>query len=216
MMLYLLGDLHGGEDMAGLERYLREPHDDDLLLLLGDLSLFFAPTEENRRFTEWFLSLKLPIAFIDGNHENHPWLRRFPIENVFGAPAHRLTEHIVYLKRGEIYTIGGKRFFVMGGCKSSAKWAKMGLAYEGEVPSEDEIEQGYGALAQTGNKVDFVLTHKYLASSSDAPRGTLEGLTHYIDTEVDFTHWYCGHWHRNEQIDDRHTTVFDRAVALQL
>jgi len=42
------------------------------------------------------------------------------------------------LKRGNIYEINGNTFFVMGGCKSSAKWKEMGLWFDGEEPTEEE------------------------------------------------------------------------------
>lgn len=214
-MVYLVSDLHGGKDMASFVEYTRTAKPDDLLIVLGDTELQFIDTEENRRFTEYFLSLKLQIAIVDGNHENHAFLRSFPEEEAFGAPVHRLSESIVYLKRGYIYTIEGMRFFVMGGCKSSPKWYAMGLAYEHEEPSETEISLAYQTLHAHGNQVDYILTHLYeRAVPEDAPPCSLTGLNRYLDKSVDYRHWYSGHWHRQETIDARHTIVFDRVIAL--
>ena len=54
-MIWLLSDLHGGENIQGFLHYLETAQDDDLLILLGDVGLKFADTEENRRFDALFL-----------------------------------------------------------------------------------------------------------------------------------------------------------------
>lgn len=214
-MIYLLGDMHGGVDAKGFYKYIQTASPNDLLIILGDVSLNFDKTEENRIFTEYFLSQKHRIAIVDGNHENHPYLRSFPEDVEFGAPVHRLTENIVYLKRGYIYHIEGKSFFVMGGCMSSKKWHDAGLVYKNEEPSEEEIEFGMKTLAENGNRVDYVLTHKYRIEQDDSPsQYTLPKFTKYIDESVEFKHWYAGHFHKNERLDDRHSIVFDKPVEL--
>ena len=76
-MIYIISDLHGDKNVKGLQEYLNIATDDDLLIVLGDICLQFADTEENREFTEYFLSLKKNIAFIDGNHENFKYLNTF-------------------------------------------------------------------------------------------------------------------------------------------
>ena len=210
-MIYLISDLHGGEDITGLENHLATAGDNDLLIILGDVELSFRDTDENRRFTEYFLSLKLPIAIIDGNHENHPYLRSFPEDTCYGAKVHRLSENIVYLKRGNIYTIEGKTFFVMGGCKSSAKWHDAGLVYPFEDPDETEVSYAIENLKNHGNKVDYILTHRY-GKNYVCP---LQTLTDYVDENVSFTHWYSGHWHKQERLDERHTVVYREAIQLE-
>ncbi len=218
-MIYFISDPHGGESMAGFERYLEVCTDSDLLIILGDLGLNFEKTEGNRKFTEWFLSLKIPIAIVDGNHENNAFLQSFPDDTWCGGEVHRLSDTIVHLKRGNIFQIGGKSFFVMGGCKSSDKWKEMGLYYEGEEPSDAELLLAYDNLKKYDNKVDYVLTHKYWDYKEDAPDlygpVSLEGLTKYIDEKVSFRHWYSGHLHLTRYVDEIHTVVYDEPIVLQ-
>ena len=145
-MIYLISDPHGGENTQGIERYLEICTDSDLLIILGDLGLNFEDTEKNRHFNKWFLSLNKPIAVIDGNHENHAYLNSFQSDKWCGGDVHRLSDTIVHLKRGNIYNISGQTFFVMGGCKSSAKWKEMGLWYDGEEPTVEELELAYDNL----------------------------------------------------------------------
>lgn len=217
-MIYLISDPHGGESMEGFLRYLEISTDSDLLIILGDLGVCFEDTEENRHFTEWFLSLDKKIAVVEGNHENHGFINSFPSDTWCGGEVHRLSDTIVHLKRGNIYDIEGKTFFVMGGCKSSAKWKEMGLWFDGEEPTEEELSLAYSNLSKYNNRVDYVLTHKYVnykeVEKDKYPTLSLEGLTKYIDENVTFGHWYSGHWHICKAVDELHTFVYDEPIQV--
>ena len=213
-MIYFLSDQHGGEAVGELTKYLEEANDDDLLIILGDLGLKFTDKEENKKFDELFLSSKKKIAFIDGNHENFDYLYSFPIGEMYGAPVHILTENIVHLMRGYIYDIKGKSFFVFGGCRSGAKWKELGLWWPQDAPTEEELDRAYKNLNAAGNKVDYVLTHKY-----EEGKGTqtpdLFNLCKYINESVDFKLWYAGHWHEQRRIDDKHVLIYDKLVEIE-
>ena len=215
-MIYLLSDLHGDYSLPGFMDYLENKSDDDLLIILGDTGLEFEKTEENKEFTEKFLSVKKNIALIDGNHENFPYLNSFPEEKWNGGRVRRLSEQIVLLERGNVYNIDGKSFFVFGGCKSSPKWHEMGLIYPGEEPTDEEINCAHANLEKYNFKVDYVLTHKY---EETPPRGKtvceqLQKLNRFIDDNVSFKKWYSGHWHKELEIDDKHIVIYDRLIAL--
>lgn len=215
-MIYFISDLHGGEFMAGLEKYVSVAQKDDLLVILGDIGINFEKTEENRRFTEYFESLDINVAFLDGNHENHPYIASFPEDTWCGAKVHRISKNIVHLIRGNVYEIEGKSFLVMGGCKSSPKWKEMGLWFEGEEPSDAELSLAYYNLEKYGGKIDYILTHKYFRERPEpSPRLTLEGLQNYIDDNVTYRHWYSGHWHDTRYFDAKHTFVFDEPIKLE-
>jgi len=211
-VLYLLSDIHGDKNFPGLKEYLSTADDRDLLIILGDTGLMYAEKENYKEFTEFFLSSRKNIAFIDGNHENFEFLNSFSSEKWNGGEVHRLTDKIVHLKRGHIFNLENRSFFVMGGCKSSAKWKEMGLWYEQEVPTAEEIDFGVQSLANKGNHVDFILTHKYEKNNNSQP-GTLEWLTDYIDKNVEFSHWYSGHWHC-QALNKRHSTVYNCLIKL--
>lgn len=214
-MIYLLADLHGDINHKGLCRYLDFYKEGDLLIILGDVCLNFENTEENARFSEYFLALNKPIAIVDGNHENHPYLNAFPEEEWCGGRVNRLTPNIIRLQRGYIFEIEGKTFFAMGGCKSSDKWKERGLLYNGEEPSQEELSLAYKNLKAHGNRVDYVLTHKYRPDFKSDDLMTLEGLIKYIDEQVDFSHWYAGHWHQDITYDEKHTVVYDVPIPLK-
>ena len=89
-VIYFVSDLHGDRHFKGFEQYLSMAKDDDLLIILGDVGLNFEKTKENKEFTEYFLSARKNIAFIDGNHENFDLLATFPREEWKGGVVQRL------------------------------------------------------------------------------------------------------------------------------
>ena len=208
-MIYLTSDLHGDSNFRGLTEYLKIANDGDLLIILGDVGLNFAERDDYLEFTEFFLSIKKNIAFIDGNHENFPYLKSFPEEEWCGGRVHRLTSNIVHLMRGNIYTIENKTFFTFGGCKSGAKWAQMGLWYPDEEASEDEIALAYKNLKSANNKVDYVLLHKYETDpSSPSLSRPLFELGEYIQKNVEYRHLYYGHNHFYRATNEKLTVVY--------
>ncbi len=218
-MIYLTSDIHCGDSMGGLNRFLEICTESDLLIILGDIEIKFRDDEKNRKFDEFFTSLEANIAFVDGNHDNHPYLNSLPTDTWCGGKVHRLTKNIVHLTRGGVYEIEGKTFFAMGGCASSQKWADEGLLYEGEDPSAEEIAYARKVLAEHGNKVDYILTHKYSRKIhrelETYTEDTLYGLMDYIDEKVEFRHWYAGHWHTAGEVDPKHTYVHEELVAIK-
>ena len=214
-MIYLLSDQHGGECVGGLKKYYEIATEDDLLIILGDVGLKFTDTEENRAFDELFLSSPKKIAFLDGNHENFKHLYSYPEEDWCGGKVHRLTENIVHLERGYVYEIGRKSFFVFGGCKSSEIWKERGLWQKEETPTEEELFRAYANLKKCGNRVDYILTHKYECGNEDSYSEELLALCRYIDSEVCFRHWYSGHWHEDRKRDEKHTFVYDELVVVE-
>ena len=214
-MIYLISDIHGKLDFKGLNEYIEKADDNDLLIVLGDVSLCFGKEEKNKIFTEWFLSIRKNIAIVDGNHENFDYLKSFPEEDWHGGKVHRLTENIVHLKRGYAFEIEGKSFFVFGGCKSSKVWHELGLYYPGEEPEETELKLAHETIKRNNFKFDYILTHKYEQTPPDATFcPELGELEKYIDENVSFKHWYCGHSHKYRELDEKHTIIYDEPIKL--
>ena len=213
-MIYLLSDQHGGERVGDLKIYIETASENDILITLGDIGVKFCDTEENREFDKLLLSSKNKIAIVDGNHENFNYLYSFPKEEWNGGVVHRLSENIVHLKRGYVFEIDGKTFFVFGGCKSSKKWQEQGLWYPQEVGTAEEFASAYDSLKKYNYKVDYILMHKYETGDGS---GTKEyhDLCKFIDENVEFKHFYSGHWHLYNQLDKKHTIVYDEFVCIE-
>ena len=215
-MIYFISDLHGGKDVGSLEKYEKNRNKGDLLIILGDVGVKFnKDCRENIYFDQYFLSRQYPILMIDGNHENFDYLYSCPKEKAYGGEVHRLTDSIIHLCRGEIFTIDGKTFLAMGGCKSTQKWKDSGLWWESEEPTPEEIARAKKNLAARGNKVDYVLTHKHKRTNSDKNDLTLEGFIEHVEKNVEYKHWYSGHWHAESHPDEKHTVVYDTPIQLK-
>lgn len=215
--VYVISDPHGKRDFEGLNDYLAMAGEGDLLIILGDVffGCEFGEGDRLREYNEWFKSLDKNIAFIDGNHENYAHIATYPEEEWCGGRVRRISEHIVYLKRGEIYDIGGRSVFTFGGCKSSAKWHEEGMAYEGEDPTPEEVARGIAALERVGNKVDFVLTHKHERGIDPTVSEGLMELTSYIEGNVEYKRWYYGHWHTAKDVDEKHRIIYKELRELR-
>lgn len=215
-MIYMMSDIHESMEFEAFNQYISEDHEKDLLIILGDVGLKLEDTEANKRFTQFFLSVKCPIALIDGNHENFDYLYSFPVEDWNGGEVHRITDNIVHLMRGNIYRLEGKDYLVFGGCKSSEGWKATGKWFPQEEACDEEYDLAYENLKKHQYAVDYILTHKYNKDAADpyvVPK--LLELTHFIDDKVTFKKWYAGHCHQNLVIDARHQTVYDVPVCIE-
>ena len=213
-MIWFLADLHGGKQAAGLEKYLRLCGKDDLLIILGDVELYFDGSESNTAFSEYFKSLDCNIAFIDGNHDNFDYLDSLPAEDWHGGKVHRVSNSIVHLMRGHIFDIEGSSFLAMGGCGSTDKWKSTPFWWAREQASEAEFELAYENLRKRDNKVDYILTHKYTNPTHTFRYDSAERFAEYARQNVTYKHWYSGHWHEYVRLDDRHTVVYDEPLPL--
>ena len=124
------------------------------------------------------------------------------------------TPKVIHLMRGQVYEIEGKRIFVFGGAYSIDK----AMRIEGrrwwpqEMPNEEDMSEATRNLEAANWKVDYILTHA-------APEETmsifhpehvhempLNGFLEYIREKTQYTHWYMGHLHRDEDVW-RHQTI---------
>lgn len=105
------------------------------------------------------------IYFVDGNHEDHPFLRQFP-QNEDGTL--RVQEHISYLPRGFRWEWNTVRYMAMGGAYSvDRQWRDIGYSWfpEEEI-SDDEVKQAI----QDPTPVDVLISH-------DSPTGAPNPVT---------------------------------------
>lgn len=98
-----------------------------------------------------------------------------------------------------------------------------------ELPSEEEMQEGLANLEKVGYKVDYVITHcfssstqellkQYYVSSAYFPKKyKTDILTDYFDIleqRLQYKQWFCGHYHADICIGDKHTILFGKIVPL--
>lgn len=173
--------------------------------------------------------------FIDGNHENHERLATYPIKEWNGGKVGVIRDNILHLKRGEYYTINGKTFWCFGGGKSIdkpyrdalenkemtrlIKYHPEGLKkfkhfcwWPQEEPTDEEIQHGKDILALHNNQADYILTHEApgLVVSKlvkeKFPNSKNEDFFDWVLQNVKYKQWFCGHYHRNEYVEENKIT----------
>ena len=232
-MLYLTGDLHGGFNMqklADLERAgegAPVPGAGDVLVVCGDFGFPWDFSEAESEDVRWLESRPYRVTFVDGNHERFDHWAERPSEPWHGGRVQRIAPRspILRLMRGEVYELEGSTLFAMGGATSVDRaWRTEGCDWwPVELPDEEDFERARAALDEVGWQVDYVVTHTcanrmlpralYPASMWQAP--DFDRLTLFLDEleeRLEYRHWYCGHFHVDRDLDDRHTALYDRVV----
>ena len=230
-MIHITGDIHGAiferfnpEAMPGEDTW----GEDDKLIVLGDFGLVFYPRNDEfkselaleKKKLEYLESKRYEILIIDGNHENFDRLfEETSEEERYGDAVRRIGRNIFWLQRGRIYTIENKSFFCMGGAYSIDKaWRQKGISWwPQECPTEEECQAAKEKLISAGQRVDYVLTHtcpqlfiQLMGHTADHHDLHLTSFLNWVWYEIDFDHWYFGHWHIDKELHPKITAMFER------
>ena len=96
--------------------------------------------------------------------------------------------------------------------------------WEQELPSIDEMEEGRRNLDKCNYKVDYILTHCCSTSVQEVldkgPGHLLKSdiLTDYlqdIEEKAQYRHWFFGHYHMDQDVDDRHSLLYHAVIPLE-
>lgn len=233
MAVYVTGDWHGGYESR--ERVLPEAWPegaslckDDYLIIAGDCGLYWTNSDPELRERSWLDRRPWTTLFVDGNHENHELLHTLPVEDWHGGKTSLLPgTGIRWLRRGQVFDLCGVSVFTLGGAWSiDAQFRVPGEDWwPEELPSTDELQDAVSVLDAHGWRVDHIITH-------DCPRkltaamtvGSVFGNLHHedrltcfldeVDDRASFSHWWFGHHHRDIDLDERHSCLFNRVVRI--
>lgn len=226
MTVYITGDVHGDYDFAKFNDFQvthKNLSKDDYVIVCGDFGLIWNWQGQDKRETRLlaaYAAMPYTILFVDGNHECHPRLLDFPTVEFCGGKAHKISDNIYHLMRGEIYTIENKTYFCMGGAPSHDKqWRIEGESWWAEeVPGLSERQYALDNLAAHDNKVNYIITHDAPSSiaahlifrSYDGSR-VITGWGDWLeelDTKIEFDHWYFGHYHVDTDLENLYTCLY--------
>lgn len=221
MAIYITGDTHGDIDLRKLKKEGFAAQEGDYVIICGDFGAVWDDSKEDKNLQEWYNNQPWTTLFCDGNHENFDLLSKYPVEEWSGGKVHRIGPKILHLMRGQVFTIEGKKFFVMGGAQSHDMtfripgkdwWAE-------EMPSYREVKEGYKNLIKNSKEVDYIITHcapTYVVHLIN-PWYKGDGLTEFfegISLETEFKHWYCGHYHIDADFINNISVLYDRIIKL--
>lgn len=93
-----------------------------------------------------------------------------------------------------------------------------------ELPTEGEMQEGLNNLEAHHFTVDYVITHccsttlqNYLnkeKNRSNAP-DVMTDYLEMLEQKLQYKHWYFGHYHSDEVIDEKHTLMYHAISALE-
>jgi hypothetical protein len=224
-MVYVTGDIHGSFDIHKLTTDAfpeqKQMSKQGFLIICGDFGLVWdgdKDSKSDKYWLNWLEKKPFTTLFVDGNHENHPLLNSYPVQEFCGGRAHKISESIYHLMRGEVYTICGKKFFAFGGAASHDKeFRKEGISWwPEEMPTEEDCHNAVEHLTAHDWKVDFIITHCCADSVQDKISGYYkhDALTEFFEKTVkkscSFEQWYFGHYHISGNIDEKYFCLFDK------
>lgn len=187
MALFLTGDTHGD-----FRRFLPECfHEqeimtkEDFLVVCGDLGGVWYGDCQDDEGLDFLESRPFTTIFVAGNHENYDALRAYPLEDWRGGKIRRIRPSVLLLERGQVFNLGGKRIFTMGGASShdiqggilepddplfllkfytlEARGTPFRINHRSwwkeELPSPEEYLEARRNLDKTGWGVDYIITH---------------------------------------------------------
>ena len=218
--VFITGDVHYPIDAFKLND-LNFPADDltkdDYLIICGDAGFVWTGDRYDLKGIEWANSRPYTIIYVDGNHENHEALRLYPVVDFLGAKAHKISDSLYHILRGEILTINHQTYFCFGGAFShDYMYRKEGQSWwQSELPTQTEIDHAIDNLNKVNNQVDFIITHdvdeltyKALGYSDntmniyDSKYRNIRTFFNYIKGNVEYACWFAGHYHITEYVNN--------------
>ena len=216
-MYFITGDKHG--DFRHIERFCRtDTSKDDVMIILGDAGINYYQNTRDRSLKQRLENLPITLFCIHGNHEIRPQnistyhekLRnggRVLVEDEYPS--------LLFAIDGEIYDLGGRQCIVIGGAYSVDKFYRLERGWgwwQDEQPSEAIKQYVEKQLADTGNKIDVVLSHtcprRYeptevflsFIDQSSVDKST-EAWLDTIEERIFYDKWCCGHYHTQKTVD---------------
>ncbi len=99
-----------------------------------------------------------------------------------------------------------------------------------ELPTKEELEEGRMNLEQMGYHIDYVITHCASNRIQDAleryhmgigfntgwyKQDILTNFFEELEDRLQYKKWFCGHYHEDFHIDDKHTILYYKIAALE-
>ena len=232
-MIYITGDTHCPIDIKKLNTknfpIQKELNKKDYVIICGDVGIVWNEnSKEDKYWQKWLNQKTFTTLFVDGNHDNHELLNSYAVTEWNDGKVHFINENVIHLMRGQVFNIDNKKIFTMGGAESIDKNnRKPGISWwPGEMPSYQEYEEGLDNLDKNNWKVDYVITHtcsnimfEELSKYMIGCQKYTTNLNKYFDLlegKLEFKHWFFGHFHEDEKMDDKHTVIYHKILELEV
>lgn len=216
MKITVTGDTHGEYGrLAEIIRVMSKYDDSEkYLIVAGDFGYLFMDDFAENKILNEIQQQDFTVIVIPGNHENYKAFSQYKTVDFHGAKAHMVRENVFYIRRGEIFTLGGKNFFCMGGGYSVDRYMRRrDVSYwEEEMPTDDEYKYAVENLAnfrKDGKKIDYIISHTapesgllYLSKRHGIEELPLNNFLEYIGQLLrdEYKTHFFGHLHIDKDI----------------
>ena len=163
----ITGDTHGEygryvEILNLMEKYRDEK--EKFICVAGDFGYLFLDDFAEHKLLNEMEKSDFVFVVVPGNHENYEKFQEYEIVDFYGAKAHKIRKNIFYIRRGEIFTIGGKSFFAMSGGYSVDKDMRREdySWWRDEMPTDADYKYALENIEKhrnSGGKIDYVISH---------------------------------------------------------
>lgn len=223
-MIYITGDTHADLDEM-VSRKFPDPSEmssDDYIIVTGDFGFVGENFEKRKKLKDlsaYFSNCK--ILFVCGNHEDFPYLNSFGVSEWNGGKVRIINDNVIYLMRGQIFTINGKKIFTMGGAYSHDGPFRLEWYPKEEQPSLKEYDDAHINLIANDNKVDYIITHTipksflgYIGKTSYPEENHFLGFLDNVYRNVSFDRWFAGHYHIDKELLGGKITIVSEKVIV--
>ena len=218
-MIYITGDIHGRVEPVVDFIIKHQIGSTDLMILLGDVGLNYYGGIRDIVAKSAANSCGVPMLCIHGNHEMRPaTIPTYQTKKWNGGDVwyEEKFPNLLFAKDGEIYTIDGKRFLVIGGAFSVDKDYRLAnhFGWWADEQPDEETKKRVERVIKT-QPVDYILSHtcpfRYIPREMFLPfvdqsrvDDSTERWLDRVEHTVSYKGWYCGHWHTDKRIDKMH------------
>ncbi len=109
-MIYVTGDMHGDLNRFKVPE-IKKLKKGDTLIVCGDFGFIWDGSKKEKNVLKKLSEKEFNIAFVDGCHENFDILEETEPEIWNGGKARFISNNIIHLMRGQVYTIEDKKIF---------------------------------------------------------------------------------------------------------
>lgn len=233
MAIYLLGDIHG--DWRMVTYLCKNLNKNDIVIQLGDHGINYYGTGQDDNLKKKLAKLNCTFIFLTGNHDR----RASNFKN------YSLTEIARNGIKGKFYYNGSypnqlfcpmfgvmevenNKMLILSGSYSVDKWYRLQNGwnwFEDEQLSEDEKIEVL-ELIEKENTFDYVLSHtcpyKYQPThlfldgiDQSSVDNSMEYFLQDVESQINYSHWFFGHFHNTEKCWDKGTMLFQNLIPLE-
>ena len=89
-----------------------------------------------------------------------------------------------------------------------------------EMPGQEEYEEGRRTMEENEWTCDYVISHcapssvQALFSLGEYKPDELTGYLEELRSRCRYTHWFFGHYHRDEPVDEKHDILYHRVLRV--